>query len=359
MPQFQVGRRGVGDTHPTYFIADIAANHDGDLHRALELIRIAADAGADAVKFQHFLAERIVSDYGFRALGGQQSHQAAWRKSVFEVYQEASLPRQWNAALKNAADEAGVDFFSAPYDLEAVVELDRMGVPAYKLGSGDVTWHEIARAMAETGKPLFIATGASDLGEVVALIDALRPTGAPLCVMQCNTNYTGSLENFRHIHLNVLTSYATLFPDAVLGLSDHTPGHSVVLGAVALGARAIEKHFTDDNRREGPDHGFSLDPRAWREMVDRTRELEAALGSPVKRVAENEAQTVVLQRRCIRAARDLAAGETLRAEDLEVLRPTPAGSLPPWRLPALLGRALLKSRSKGDHLRCSDVATDA
>jgi sialic acid synthase SpsE len=355
MPEFQVGQRRIGDAHPTYFIADIAANHDGDLQRALDLIRLAAEAGADAVKFQHFLAERIVSDFGFRALGGQQSHQAKWNKSVFDVYRDASLPRQWNGALKAAAERAGVHFFSAPYDLEAVAELEQLGVPAYKLGSGDVTWHDIVRAMAKTGKPLFAATGASDLGEVVELMDVVRPLGVPVCLMQCNTNYTGSLENLRHVHLNVLKSFSILFPEAVLGLSDHTPGHATVLGAVALGARAVEKHFTDDNGREGPDHAFSLDPRAWRDMVERTRELEAALGSPVKRVAENERQTVVLQRRCIRAARDLQPGQPLAAADLEVLRPAPRDSLPPWRLGEIIGRPLTRPRARGDHIRWNDV----
>ena len=119
--------------------------------------------------------------------------------------------------------------------------------------------------------------------------------------MQCNTNYTASLENFRHIHLRVLETFRAMFPSAVLGLSDHTPGHATVLGAVALGGRVIEKHFTDDNSREGPDHPFSMTPASWREMVDRTRELEYALGSTKKFVAENERETVVVQRRCLRA----------------------------------------------------------
>ena len=208
MPSFRVGNRPVGDDQPTYFIADIAANHDGELARALALIRLAADAGADAVKFQHFKAEKIVSDRGFRSLGTQQSHQARWNKSVFDVYQDASLPRHWNAELKKGAEDAGVHFFSAPYDLDAVAELEALGVPAYKLGSGDVTWPDIVRAMAQTGKPLFAATGASTMDDVRRLMELVRPFGLPVCLMQCNTNYTASVENFRHVHLNVLKTYA-------------------------------------------------------------------------------------------------------------------------------------------------------
>jgi N-acetylneuraminate synthase len=168
--------------------------------------------------------------------------------------------------------------------------------------------------------------------------------------MQCNTNYTASLENFRHSHLRVLTTYRQMFPDAVLGLSDHTPGCSTVLGSVALGARLIEKHFTDDNGREGPDHPFSMTPATWREMVDRTRELELALGSPEKFVAENERETVVIQRRCLRASADLAAGTVLTREHLIALRPAPPEGLDPTQSGHLLGKRLRTSIVRGQHI---------
>ncbi len=268
--EFAIGRHRVGGRNPTYFIADIAANHDGDLERAKRLIRLCAEAGASAAKFQNFRAETIVSDYGFKALGGQKSHQANWAKSVFDVYADASLPVAWTETLKATCDAAGIDYFTAPYDLDLI---DRLGphVCAWKLGSGDVTWHESIERMAKDGKPLIIATGASTMPEVRAAMAATRKYCNDIVLMQCNTNYTASLENFRHVNLKALTAFAAEFPDVILGLSDHTPGHATVLGAVALGARAIEKHFTDDCERTGPDHKFSMDPRSWREMVDRTR----------------------------------------------------------------------------------------
>lgn len=355
MPEFCVGDRRIGLGHPTYFIADIAANHDGSLDRAIELVHLAARAGAEAAKFQHFRAPHIVSDYGFRALGGQKSHQSRWRKSVYEVYEAASLPWEWTAPLQKACVEAGIHFFSAPYDLEGVAMLDGAGVPAFKLGSGDITFLEIVECMAQSGKPLFVATGASDLADVQRLMATVRPFGIPVCLMQCNTNYTGDRENLRHVHLNVLKSYAVLYPDVTLGLSDHTPGYVTVLGAVALGARAIEKHFTDDTTREGPDHGFSMDPGKWREMVDRTRDLEAALGSPEKRVADNERDTVVLQRRCLRAKRDLAAGHVLTAADVEPLRPAPIDAIFPYDLSRVIGRKLVRPLLRGEHLSFDDL----
>ena len=348
-PELKIGIRLVGDTHPTYFIADISANHDGDLERAKNLVHLAAKAGADAAKFQNFRAAHIVSDYGFKSLGGQQSHQAKWKKSVFEVYQDASVPWEWTPVLKVECDRAGIHYLSTPYDLPAVDMLDPY-VPAYKIGSGDLTWPEIQLAMAGKGKPVILATGASTMDEVQRAVRDLRRVSSQIGLMQCNTNYTGSLENFHHIHLRVLETYRLVFPDVVLGLSDHTPGHATVLGAVALGARMIEKHFTDDTSRVGPDHPFSMTPVTWREMVDRTRELEAALGQAAKEVAENEKETVVIQRRCVRAARELPAGTILTRDVLEPLRPAPVGSIPPYELPHLIGKRLRWAVQKGEHL---------
>lgn len=352
MSTFQVGDRTIGPMHATYFIADISANHDGSLDRARRLIDLAAAAGANATKFQNFRAARIVSAFGFALLGRQQGHQAAWKKSVSEVYEAASVPWEWTPLLRKHCHEAGIDYLSTPYDFGAVDMLDPF-VPAFKIGSGDITWTEMLDRVASKGKPVFLGCGASDLADVVRAVNRLESHSVPVCLMQCNTNYTGSHENFRHIHLRVLGSFAQLFPGRVLGLSDHTPGHATALGAVALGARAVEKHFTDDSTREGPDHPFSMTPASWREMVDRTRELEAALGEPVKRVAANEAETVVVQRRCLRAARPIAAGQTLGRDDVEALRPAPGGSIPPFEVESVLGRKARTAVAPGEALTWS------
>lgn len=350
----KIGDRTIGPDHPTYFIADIAANHDGSLERAKYLIRLAKKAGADAAKFQNFSAPKIVSDYGFRSLGGQLSHQASWKKSVFQVYKEASIPFDWTPELKAVCDEVGIDYFSSPYDFDAIDYLEPF-MPAYKIGSGEITWIEALERMACKGKPVILATGASDIGEVQRAVHAILRINPALVLMQCNTNYTGSIENFNHVHLNVLKTYGLMFPQVVLGLSDHTPGHAAVLGAVALGARVIEKHFTDDTTREGPDHPFSLDPDAWRTMVERTRELERALGSADKFVAENERETVVLQRRCLRAARDIRAGETITREMIDVLRPAPADAIKPYDIGAVVGTVALVDIPMGRELRWTDL----
>ncbi len=352
--EITIGRHVIGLDHPTYFIADVAANHDGSLDRAKMLIEMCAEAGAHAAKFQNFDAKTIVSDYGFKALQGQQSHQAKWRKSVFEVYQDASIPVNWAEELEKACANAGIDYFTAPYDLAMIPELSKH-VCAWKVGSGDITWHENIEAMAADGKPLLIATGAATAEEVRLAVAAARRHTDDIVLMQCNTNYTASLENFKHIALNVLKSYAQTYPGMILGLSDHTPGHATVLGAVALGARVVEKHFTDDANRVGPDHGFSMDPASWRDMVDRTRELELALGGEQKMVMENERETVIIQRRAIRASKTLKRGDVVSHADLTYLRPCPADALAPYQVSEILGKTLNRDVNGGDCIRSSDV----
>ena len=352
--EIQIGSHIIAENHPTYFIADISANHDGDLERAKLLIRLASEAGADAAKFQNFRAPQIVSDYGFKSMGGQFSHQATWKKSVFEVYVDASIPFEWTPILKETCDKAGIDYFSSPYDFDAIDMLDPY-VPAYKIGSGDITWTEALVRMARKGKPVILATGASSIGEVQRAVHVILPINPQLVLMQCNTNYTASLENFDHIHLRVLNTYHTMFPEVILGLSDHTSGHATVLGAVAMGARVIEKHFTDDNQRIGPDHPFSMTPSTWREMVDRTRELERALGSANKFVTDNEQQTVILQRRCLRAGREIMAGEIFTREMIAVLRPATPGAILPYEIESVIGTCALVDIPAGKELRWTDL----
>jgi sialic acid synthase SpsE len=352
--EIRIGSHIIGDDHPTYFIADISANHDGDLERAKLLIRLAKEAGADAAKFQNFRAPEIVSDYGFQAMGSQISHQSSWKKSVFQVYQDASIPFEWTPILKGECDKVSIDYFSSPYDFEAIDMLDPY-VPAYKVGSGDITWLEALERMAKKGKPVILSTGASDIGDIQRAVHTILAINKQLVLMQCNTNYTTSPKNFNHIHLRVLNTYHTMYPDVILGLSDHTFGDTTVLGAVALGARVIEKHFTDDNSRIGPDHPFSMTPQTWREMVDRARELERALGSADKRVGDNEQETVIIQRRCLRAQRDIKKGERLSREMIDVLRPATPGAILPYEVEHVIGTRALEDIPAGKELSWQEL----
>lgn len=335
----QIGNRSIGIDQPTYFVADIAASHDGDLSRAIDLISLAAEAGADAAKFQNFTAQEIVSNRGFVDLGSKLSHQASWKKSVYEVYEDASIPHEWTPELAHACEVAGIEYFSAAYDFKAINMLDPF-VPAYKVGSGDIDWIEAIELAASKGKPMLIATGASSLADVSRAVEAVYRHTRDLVLMQCNTNYTASYDNFSYLNLNVLKSYAVLFPEAILGLSDHTPGHTSTLGAIALGARVIEKHFTDDTEREGPDHKFSMDPVSWREMVNRAKELESALGSTYKQIEANEKDSAIVQRRAVRARTELKPGHIISREDVIVVRPATPGAVLPYEVNSLIGRTV-------------------
>ena len=343
MKNFKINKKTFTKNSKVYFIADIAANHDGKIERAKKLIYQAAEAGANAAKFQNFKAETIVSDFGYKNLDKKKlSHQSKWKKSVFQVYKEAALPLAWTDTLKKTCEKAGIDYFTAPYDLEMIDYLNKF-VCAWKVGSGDVTWHENVLKMAKTKKPILIATGASNFIEVRKLLNAVLKINKKVVLMQCNTNYTADSKNLHYINLNVLKKFKESFPSLFLGLSDHTFGHETVLGAVALGAKFVEKHFTDDNSREGPDHKFSMNPKTWKEMIVASRNLENSMGDGIKKIEKNEKESVIVQRRSIRASRNLKKGTIIKKKDLVFLRPCPKNSLDPYMLNQIIGKRTKKN----------------
>lgn len=347
--KFQINNNILSKDSKAYFIADIAANHDGDLKQAKELFRLAKASGADAVKMQHHNVKKYVSDIGFKALGSKQSHQASWGKSIFEVYKSAEVPLDWTNELVAWAQELKIDFFTTPYDLD-MVDVLKNHVSAFKVGSGDLNWDEMLIKVARTGKPVIVASGACTIGEVQHAMSVLQKHTDQIALLQCNTNYTGSIENFKFINLNVLKTYATMYPDILIGLSDHTPGDVTVLGAIALGAKIIEKHFTDDTNRPGPDHPFSMDPKSWEKMVRDSRLLEAALGRSIKETEENEAETVVLQRRAIRVLRNMKKGQAIKRGDIEFQRPAPKEAYRPNDVTNVLDKTLSRDIGAGSHL---------
>ena len=351
---FNIGKKKIGMNYPTYFIADIAANHDGNLDKALELINVAADSGADAAKFQHFQAETIVSDYGFKSLGGQKSHQSTWKKSVFDVYKDASLPLEWTPILKKECEKVGIEFFTSPYSIELVDYVDEY-LEVYKVGSGDITWLEIVEHIAKKNKPMIIATGASSMADVDRVIGCVNNINKNLCIMQCNTNYTANYDNLKYVNLNFLKTLKYKYENLVLGLSDHTHGNVSVLGAIALGARIIEKHFTLSNKLEGPDHKFSMTPNTWKEMINLSRDLEMTLGDGQKKVEDNENETVILQRRCVRVKNNLKKNHKILREDLLILRPSPLNAIQPYEIEKILGKTLNKEKKKHEEITWQDL----
>jgi N-acetylneuraminate synthase len=348
-----IGNRKIGLKYFPYFIADIAANHDGDINRALRLIELAKEAGADAAKFQNFKAEKIVSDVGFKQLG-QMSHQKEWKKSVFETYQDASIPLDWTPLLKKKCDEVGIEYFTSAYDFEAVDAVENY-VNCYKVGSGDITWTNMLEYIAKKGKPVLLATGASNFSDVSRAVTVINNYNHKIIIMQCNTNYTATIENFEHINLNVLNSFKHDYPNVILGLSDHTKGYTTVLGAIALGARVIEKHFTDDDNRNGPDHHFSMVPIEWKQMVKVSSELFASLGDGIKKIEKNEEQTFKMQRRSIYMCKPKMKGEHLYDNDIIMLRPYNEDGFAPYEVDLVLGKKCKNEIPENSLIRRGDI----
>lgn len=341
-PQVEIGGRSLGAGDDTYVIAEIGSNFDGSKERAKKLIGLAADCGADAAKFQAFTADKILSQPGFDGL--KAGFQADWDKPVYEIYQDAELPREWIGDLATHCADVGVDFLCTPYDREAVDVLEDV-VPAYKIGSGDITWLDYLEYVAEKGKPIILATGASDLSDVHEAVGAIRSTGnSDLILLQCVTNYPSEFES---ANIRAMDTLKAAFQVPV-GYSDHTEGVTVPLGAVSRGGCVIEKHFTDDKSRDGPDHPHSMNVEEFDRLVTEIRRLEKALGAPEKRVYDEEQTPSVLQQRSLRAAEGIEAGETITEEKLTALRPAPEEALKPKYRDVVLGRTAVRDIGEGE-----------
>lgn len=348
----KIKKKIISKNSPTYFIADIAANHDGSLARAKKLIRLCAKAGADAAKFQHFKAETIISSKGFDEIG-KKSHQSKWRKSVYQTYQEASINFDWTKELAKECKKQKIDFMTAPYDINYIHQVNKY-IAAYKIGSGDITWLKSIEAMSKKNKPMILATGASKIKEVIKAVKTILKINKRLILMQCNTNYSNEEKNFENINLKVLNQYKKIFgKKIILGLSDHTPGHTTVLGSVALGARVVEKHFTDDNDRIGPDHKFSMNQTSWKLMVDETRRLEKSLGDGVKKIEKNEIFTTHIQRRSYYAKQDIQENEIIKYEKIIPLRPFLKNSISPDKDNLIINKRAKKKIKKGQCIKKS------
>lgn len=320
------GNRLVGDGFPTYIIAEIGANFDNNIEKAKRLIDAAKESGADCAKFQSFISEKIVSGLGFAKMTLKGVH-GSWGRPVNEIFKEAEFPREWHKEISEYCNKIGIDFSTSPYDFQAVDICEKLDVPFIKIGSGEITWLEMLEYIALKDKPMILATGDATLAEIDEAIRVIEGTGNnKLILLQCITNYPSKIES---ANINVLKTYQTAF-NILTGYSDHSPGIVVALGTVALGGCVIEKHFTLNKKDKGPDHPHSMDVSEFKTMVSCVRELEAALGSSRKIVVEEEQETVIVQRRCLYAKRDLIKGQKLRNEDIDVLRPA-LGILPKFK----------------------------
>jgi sialic acid synthase SpsE len=339
--EIRIGNKTLGQGHPAYLIAEIGANFDHDIEKAKDLIRAAKKAGADCAKFQSFLADRIVSGKGFASMQLKGVH-GSWGRPVEEIFREAEFPREWHAEIAEYCAKIGIDFSTSPYDFPAVDLCAELDVPYIKIGSGEITWHEMLEYIARKNKPMFLATGDATMSEIDEALTVIESTGNNnLVLMQCITNYPSKIES---ANINVLKNYETAFR-ILTGYSDHSPGIVVALGAVALGAVVIEKHFTLNKKDKGPDHPHSMDVNEFETMARSIRELEDAMGTSRKFQVEEEAETIIVQRRSLYAKRDIPQGKVIEEDDLDVLRPA-LGIYPKYK-PMVIGRTAKSSVEKG------------
>jgi len=311
----------------TLIIAEAGVNHNGDLDLARRLVDVAAEAGADLVKFQTFSADRLVTSHAKKADYQNQTTDAD--ESQYTMIRRLELTRDMHEALIAHCNSCGIRFFSTGFDPESIDMLVDMGLEVFKIPSGEITNLPYLRHVGRYGKPVILSTGMATLGEIEAALEVLEQAGAPrdrITVLHCNTEYPTPMSD---VNLRAMLTIRNAF-DVAIGYSDHTSGIEVAIAAVALGATVIEKHFTLDRNLPGPDHKASLEPKELKAMVTAIRNIEQALGDGIKRPSASEAKNKPIVRKSLVAARAIQAGEVFSESNLMAKRPGTGLSAMSW-----------------------------
>ena len=312
----EINGRKIGTDHPTYLVAELSGNHNQNFEQAVEMVKAAGDAGADAIKLQTYTPDTITIDCDNEYFVIREG--TVWEgKTLYELYQEAYTPWEWQPKLKEIANELGMDLFSTPFDSTAVDFLEEMEVPCYKIASFEIVDLPLINKVAATGKPMIISTGMATLAEIGEAVTTAREAGcSQLCLLKCTSAYPASPEM---MNLRTIPHLSEKF-DVVAGLSDHTLSLEVPVTAVALGARVVEKHFTLDRNLPGPDSTFSLEPQEFKEMVESVRTVEKALGSISYGSSDDEKASRIF-RRSLFVVEDMEEGDEFKVENVRSIRP--------------------------------------
>jgi N,N'-diacetyllegionaminate synthase len=334
MSKVRIGNRIVGENHPVFIIAEAGVNHDGDINRAIELVDMAAEAGADAVKFQNFKAENIVTKKVEKAK--YQKETTGANGSQYEMLKKLELKGSDCKRLAEHAKKKNIVFLSTPYDEQSVDLLDEIGVQAFKVASAEIINSQLLRCMASKAKPIILSTGMANLGEIEEGLSTIKDQGIKeVVLLHCITSYPARIEE---MNLMVMETLKRAF-NVPVGLSDHTIGLTIPIAAVALGACMIEKHFTLDKKLSGPDHRASLEPHELKEMVKTIRDVEKAIGDGIKKPTQDEEKIKRVMRRRIVAQADIEKDTVIIDRMLTTKR---VGSgLEPKYIPRIIGRKAL------------------
>lgn len=342
MSEFIVNSRSIGSGQPTYMIAELSANHGGSLEHALNVIRAMKDSGADAVKLQTYRADTLTLKSNRKEFHVAQG--SLWQgRTLYDLYEEAHTPWEWQPALFDLARSLGMDCFSTPFDRTAVDFLEELDPPAYKVASFELVDLPLIEYIASKQRPIIMSTGMGSLAEISDAVSVVKAAGVPLALLKCTSAYPSPPES---MHLQTIPHLSEVF-DVPTGLSDHTLGISVPTAAVALGASIIEKHFTLSREERGPDSAFSLEPDEFKAMIDSVRIAEKALGSVNYELTEKEQASKVF-RRSLFVVEDIKAGERFTDENIRSIRP--ASGMAPRNIGRVLGRIAATDISRGTPL---------
>jgi sialic acid synthase SpsE len=319
----------ISDTSPAYVILDVAANHNNSLDVAKQLVKEAAEAGADAVKFQTYTADKLYS-----------KNTPKFSKDELKPYdliKSVEHPREWLPILNDYAQECGIDFLSSPFDYEAVDLLDELDTPCFKVASSEIVDLELIRYIAKKGRAIIISTGMANLAEIEeALQVCYEEENYNVALLHCNTAYPTP---FHIVNLSAISTLKSAFK-LLTGYSDHTLGHHISLGAISMGAKIIEKHFTLDAKQSGPDHNFAVEPKQLKIMMKEIRNIEAAMGDGIKRVYDEELESYEKGRRSLVMTQKVKKGEKITREMIMIKRP--GYGIKPNMLSHVIGRTLAK-----------------
>lgn len=345
MAEFEIRGRRIGDEHPPVVIAEIGINHEGSLDVALQMADAAIDAGAEIIKHQTHIVEDEMSDHAKATIPGNAD------VSIFEIMERCALSENDERALMTHVQDRGAIFISTPFSRKAADRLAGFDVPAFKIGSGECNNYPLVRHIAGFGKPVIVSTGMNTLASVLPTVEIFRAANVPFALLHCTNVYPTPPELVR---LGAMKQLKEKFPDAVVGLSDHTTGNYTCLGAVALGASILERHFTDRMDRPGPDIVCSMDPAALSDLIQGSKTIFTASGGDKNPVAE-ESPTIAFAFASVVAMRDIAAGEQFTADNLWVKRPS-GGDFSAQDYDSLLGKRCIRAVRAGAQLSRQDVA---
>jgi len=350
MKDFIIGDSAVGINHKPFIIAEMSGNHNQSLDRAKEIIKAAADAGAHAIKLQTYTADTMTIDHKGGLFDITDKTSLWYGRNLYDLYKEAHTPWEWHEPLFNYARKLGIVCFSTPFDETAVDFLETLYVPCYKIASFENTDHPLLKKVACTGKPVIMSTGIADIGEIRESVEVLRQNGCnQIVLLKCTSTYPATPENTNLITISELQK---IFPDCVIGLSDHTLGIGAGIASVALGARVIEKHFTLRREDGGVDSTFSMEPVEMKSLVVESERAFLALGKIQLAVQKAEEKSRVFKR-SIYVIKDIEAGEVFTKENIRSIRP--GDGLIPRYYNEILGRKSKISLKRGSPMKMEYV----